>query len=61
MASDTFKDHHRERRIVNFRLWLSVLVMMLMTGGLWTRLFYLQVVNLTNGMGKQTIVGIMAE
>lgn len=45
MVSDTFKDHHRERRLVNFRLWLSVLVMMSMTGGLWTRLFYLQVMN----------------
>lgn len=45
MASDTFKDHYNERRIVNFRLWLSVLIMLLLTGVLLVRMFYLQVLN----------------
>ena len=45
MAPDTFKDHYSERRLVNFRLWLSVLVMLIMTGGLLARMFYLQVMN----------------
>ncbi|GAA4651956.1 penicillin-binding protein 2 [Kistimonas scapharcae] len=45
MASDTFKDHYSERRLVNFRLWLSVLVMLIITGGLLARMFYLQVMN----------------
>ncbi|MCK5893455.1 MAG: penicillin-binding protein 2 [Endozoicomonadaceae bacterium] len=45
MASDTLKDHYKERRTVNFRLWLSVLVMLLLMGVLLVRMFYLQVVN----------------
>jgi len=45
MAPDTFKDHYSERRLVNFRLWLSVLVMLIMTGGMLARMFYLQVMN----------------
>ena len=45
MAADTFKDHPGERRLVNFRVWLSVFVMILMTTGLIARAFYLQVLN----------------
>ncbi|MCL6269123.1 penicillin-binding protein 2 [Sansalvadorimonas sp. 2012CJ34-2] len=44
MAADTFKDHPGERRLVNFRVWLAVAVMILMTAGLIARAFYLQVV-----------------
>lgn len=44
MAPDTIKDHHSEHRLVNFRLWLSVLVMLVMAGGLLARMFYLQVI-----------------
>ena len=44
MAADTIKDHPRERRLVNFRVWLAVAVMILMTAGLVSRAFYLQVI-----------------
>ncbi|WP_281645124.1 penicillin-binding protein 2 [Parendozoicomonas sp. Alg238-R29] len=43
MAADTIKDHPRERRLVNFRVWLAVVVMILMTTGLVIRAFNLQV------------------
>ncbi len=44
MAADTIKDHPRERRLVNFRVWLAVVVMVIMTAGLIARAFYLQVI-----------------
>ena len=44
MAADTIKDHPGERRMVNFRVWLAVVVMVLMTAGLVARAFYLQVI-----------------
>ncbi|CAM3451504.1 penicillin-binding protein 2 [Parendozoicomonas haliclonae] len=44
MAADTIKDHPGERRLVNFRVLLSVVVMILMTCGLIARAFYLQVI-----------------
>ena len=44
MAADTIKDHPGERRLVKIRVWLAMVVMFLMTGGLVARMFYLQVV-----------------
>ena len=44
MAADTIKDHPGERRMVNFRVWLAAAVMILLTAGLMTRAFYLQII-----------------
>ncbi len=44
MAADTIKDYPGERRIVNFRVWLGVVIMILMSGVLLARISYLQVV-----------------
>ncbi len=44
MTADTIKDYPGERRIVNFRVWLGVIIMILMSGVLLARISYLQVV-----------------
>lgn len=44
MAADTIKDHPGERRLVGFRVWLAVVVMIIMTAILVARAFYLQVI-----------------
>ena len=43
MAADTFKNHPEEKRLVNSRVWLAVVVMVLMTSILLSRAFYLQI------------------
>ncbi|PJE78994.1 Peptidoglycan D,D-transpeptidase MrdA [invertebrate metagenome] len=44
MVGDALKDHRSETRLVNIRLWVAVFFMLLLTAGLISRLFYLQVV-----------------
>ncbi|WP_257264000.1 penicillin-binding protein 2 [Endozoicomonas sp. ONNA2] len=44
MPQDTLKDHGAEKRLVNIRIWVAIGCMVLLTVGLVSRLFYLQVV-----------------
>ena len=45
MPQDTLKDHGAEKRIVNIRVWVAIGLMALITTGLISRLFYLQVIS----------------
>lgn len=45
MTPDTLKDRIEEYRSIRLRVWLAVLVMLLMTAGLISRAFFLQVVH----------------
>ena len=44
MPHDTLKDHGAEKKLVNIRLWIAVGFMVLLSLGLISRLFYLQVI-----------------
>ena len=44
MPQDTLKDHGAEKRLVNIRIWVAVILMALLGTGLVSRLFYLQVI-----------------
>ena len=44
MPQDTLKDHGAEKRIVNIRVWVAIGFILLLTIGLISRLFFLQVV-----------------
>lgn len=44
MPQDTLKDHGAEKRLVNIRIWVAVVLMALLGMGLVSRLFYLQVI-----------------